>query len=90
MDKLFFAERKEAGDRLCSLHHNGDELVIEEVVAAAGLNITSLEPDVENVKKDEEISLYLLDDRGRLHKVRRADKEWVHTIQDLHAKLKQP
>ena len=88
---IFFVEQQEVGHRLCSLHREGDKNKIEEVVTASGSNIAALEPNVENVKSDrDEVSLYFIDDKIRLHKARTVDGKWVHTIQDSHTQPKQP
>ena len=89
-NRIFFVEKQEAGDRLCSLNRDGDSHLIEEVTTAPGSTITALEPGVENVKRFDEIALYFLDDKGRLHKACRGKEEWIHTIQEIHAKPEQP
>ena len=34
--------------------------------------------------------MYFLDDKERLHKACRGKEEWIHTIQEIHAKPEQP
>ena len=60
--KIYFVERQETNQSICSLSRIKDEIVKEEVIRVADCSILALELDTED--------LYFFDDKGRLHRLK--------------------